>query len=345
MVIDYDQAAFQSAAALEKREIKAIHKASGRSMTFKNRTEFYGKKKNSLEGSWLGDQNTMREAKGQRPFSKDEFDIEDVQIASEVSHTLYECKRRIENYCKHLGIEDYFGVIGKGETFRHELPLPQKYKSNRDTALRPLLLTEAKDYLVEYHEGKIVTGIEADDMLTRYGYRGWLDYKKTGKFSYLVGTMDKDQRGTPCLYFDIFAQKGKFRDPDPILIDDGLGEIWLQKGEVKGYGAKWLAVQMCKGDESDHVRPYQDFGIVYGDTSCYHDFHDAKSAKDLFTRVLNRFVEWFPDGVEYDAWNGEHIKMNSLEWANMMFKLVYMHRIKDDHTTFTKLLQHYGILK
>lgn len=321
-----------------------MHKASGRVKEFKNKTEFWGRKKNSLEGSWLGDQNVMREAKGQTPFTREDFEIRDVQVAPELSHVLYAAKTKVNTICEHLGIDKYFGVIGKGETFRHELALPQKYKSNREETLRPIFLTEAKDYLAEKHGGEFVTGIEADDRLTQYGYQGRADFKRTGKFSYIPVTMDKDSNSTPSLYFNLYRSNDAFKHPNPILIDEGIGELWMDKGEVKGYGAKWLAVQMCKGDSSDHVRPYQDFGLTYGDATCYADFADAADHKELFTRVMNRFKDWFPDGVEYDAWTGEHMKMSAGQWASMMFKLVYMQRIPNDPTTFARMLRHYGVI-
>lgn len=286
----------------------------------------------------------MREAEGKRPFTRDEYEIEEVQIAPDLSHVLYAAKTKVNTICEHLNIHSYFGVIGRGETFRHELDLPQKYKSNREETLRPIFLTEAKDYLAEKHGGEFVTGIEADDRLTQYGYQGWLDYKKTGKFSYIPVTMDKDSNSTPSLYFNLYREKNAFKNPEPLLIDEGVGELWMDKGEVKGYGAKWLAVQMCKGDSSDHVRPYQDFGLKYGDASCYADFADAKDHKELFTRVMERYKSWFPDGVEYDSFTGKHMKMSAGQWASLMFSLVYMQRVPNDPTTFARVLRHYGVI-
>lgn len=313
-------------------------------MEFPNKSEFWGRKKNSLEGSWLGDQNVMREAEGKRPFTREEFSIENIQIAPEISHVIYAAKIKIETICKHLGVENYFGVVGSGETFRHEFLLPKKYKSGRVDKPKPLLLKDTKEYLIERHKGQIVTGIEADDRLTQYANQGYLDYEKTGKFSYIAVSMDKDGNSTPSCNFNLYRKDNKFKYPEPFIVPRGLGELWMEKGAVKGYGELWLAVQMCKGDSSDDVRPYQDFGIKYGDATCYADFADAVDSKDLWTRVMNRYKEWFPDGVEYIAWNGEQMKMSAGQWASMMFSLVYMQRIPNDPTTFTRVLRHYGVI-
>lgn len=307
-------------------------------------TEFQGRKKLSLEGSWLGDQNVMREAEGKQPFTKADFTIKTVQKPSEESHVLYAVKTKINTICEHLKMENYFGVIGSGDTFRHELSLPQKYKGNRDDKPKPLMLPNAKDYLIEKHGAQIVTGIEADDRLTQYGYQGWNDYLKTGKFSYLVASMDKDGNSTPCLSFNLYRKDNAFKYPEPFMIEDGLGELWMNGGEVKGYGELWLAVQMCKGDTSDNVRPYQDFGLKYGDASCYKDFADAKDSKDLWTRVMKRYQEWFPEGVKYTSWDEKEMEMTAGQWASMMFKLVYMQRVPNDPTTFGKMLRHYGVI-
>lgn len=343
-MIDYDQIAFQSSAAIEETKIQATHIPSGRTMEFKNVSTFWGRKKNSLEGSWLGDQNVMREVEGKRPFTREEFSIEKIQIAPEKSHALYAAKTKVNTICEHLGIENYFGVLGSGETFRHELSLPKKYKSNRDDKPRPLLLDVTKDYLKEKHGAQIVTGIEADDRLTQYANQGYTDYLNTGKFSYIIASMDKDGNSTPSLNFNLYRKDNKFKYPDPFIVPDGLGELWMQEGEVKGYGEMWLAVQMCKGDTSDNVRPYQDFGIRYGDASCYADFADAKDSHDLWSRVVERFKTWFPDGVEYTSWDEKEMKLTPGQWASMMFQLVYMQRIPDDKTTFFKMLKHYKVI-
>ena len=94
IVLDLDQTCFVSAAGVEKRTIKATHKASGRDKIFKNRTEFWGAQK-KVGGGWLKDQNMNMEAKSKSegreftPWGRDDFTIEDIQTAEPVEHCLH----------------------------------------------------------------------------------------------------------------------------------------------------------------------------------------------------------------------------------------------------------------
>ena len=151
--------------------------------------------------------------------------------------------------------------------------MPVEYKSER-LDIKPLQLSETKDYLVEFHNGDVVTVIEADDELEKYGFQGYKDYKRTGKFSYIVVSIDKDSLHTPSILFNFYKEDGVFKNPDIILIDESIGDIWIvdkgKKKEVKGWGSYWLAYQMLMGDKTDSIRPYQDFDIKFGDITCFN---------------------------------------------------------------------------
>lgn len=342
--IDYDQIAFQTASALEQRKILAIHKTSGNTKEFNNRTEFWGGSSKVI-GGWLGDLNDQRESAGKRTFSKEDFEVKDVQVVpDDISFTFQAAKTKIAHIMKHLRLEKYAGVIGVGKTFRHHFKMPKEYKSER-SELRPIHLSDTKDFLVEFHNGDVVTEIEADDALEIVGYKGFLDYKKTGKFSHIVASIDKDSLHTPSLLFNFYRENGEYKTPYIILIDDSIGDIWVveksKKKEIKGWGSFWLAYQMLMGDKTDSIRPYQDFGIKFGDMACFNLISECKTQADLFNTVKAQYYIWFPDGVKFKSWCGEDVVISTDEWIETIFQLVYMKRWENDETTFESMLKAY----
>ena len=155
MAIDYDQIAFQAASALEKRSIRAVHKASGNTKDFGKRTDFWGSSRTKI-GGWLGALNSSREKVGKKPFSKEDFEIQDIQIAPEnIAFTFQAAKTKIAGILDHLKVTKYCGVIGVGKTFRHLFQMPTEYKSER-SEIKPLQLSETKNYLVEQHNGDVL---------------------------------------------------------------------------------------------------------------------------------------------------------------------------------------------
>lgn len=344
LVIDYDQIAFQAASALEKRSIKVIHKSSGNTKEFDKRTDFWGSSKTTI-GGWLGALNSSREKAGKKTFSKEDFDIEDVQVAPDnIAFTFQAAKTKIGGILDHLKVTKYRGVIGVGKTFRHLFQMPTEYKSER-SEIKPLQLSETKNYLVEQHNGDVVTDIEADDELEKYGYTGYQDYLKTGKFSYIVCSIDKDSLSTPSLLFNFYKEDGVFKTPQIILIDDSIGDIWVveksKKKEVKGWGSYWLAYQMLMGDKTDSIRPYQDFDIKFGDMTCYKLISQCKTQAELFQTVKDQYYEWFPTGVTFTSFDGVDVYLTTDEWLETIFQLVYMKRWDKDETTFESMLRSY----
>lgn len=350
IVIDYDQIAFQAASALEKTYIDAVHITSGRKKRFKNVSEFWGNTK--AIGGWLAATNAERLKNNSTTFEKADFRIEQVQIPPEdLSHTLQAAKTKVEGICKHVRLTEYAGVIGVGKTFRHKLELPKEYKSTRSET-KPLQLSQAKDYLVEQHNGEVVVDIEADDQLEKYAFKGFNQYKATGKTSHVIASIDKDSLSTPGFLLNFYRDSGEtqYKQPEIIFIDDSIGDIWIVEKtsssgkvtkEVKGWGSYWLAYQLLMGDSTDTIRPYQDFGIKFGDVSCYKLISACKTQAELFGAVKKQYHTWFPEGVSYTSWTGKEISITTDEWLETIFSLVYMHREDNDKTTFASMLKDY----
>jgi len=222
--------------------------------------------------------------------------------------------------------------------------MPKEYKSER-SEIKPIQLSDTKDYLVENHNGDVVTGIEADDALEILGYTGFKNYQETGKFSHVVVSIDKDSLSTPSLLFNFYKEDGVYKNPYIILIDDSIGDLWIveksKKKEVKGWGSFWLAYQMLMGDKTDTIRPYQDFDIKFGDMTCFNLISECKTQAELFNTVKAQYYVWFPDGVNFTSWDGTEKSLTTDEWIETIFQLVYMKRWENDETTFESMLTAY----
>src|SRR5690606_26994769 len=217
-----------------------------RKNTYKNITEFWGRKKNEIGGK-LGEINESRVAAGKRPFEKEEFTHETVRYSEPLENVLYTVKHMINDIREKTGIKNYMGYIGKGDSFRLERSTIYKYKGNRDDAFRPLMKDEITEYLVKHHDAKIVQHLEADDWCI---IRAHKDSNKT------IISVDKDALGCAVRVWNP-------DHPEWGVIDgDCFGELQLIEKEnksgktkdVKGYGRKFFYYQVAYGDDVDNYR-------------------------------------------------------------------------------------------
>lgn len=345
--LDLDQVCYIAAAGAEKRTIKVTHKKSGREKVFNTRSDFYGKQKN-VAGGWLKDQNTNMEVKALAagktftPWTRDDFVIEDIQTPEPVENCLHLLKIKINAILEHLDCKNGLGILGGEDNFRLILPTPEIYKGNREDSLRPKLLSETRSYVQKKYGAKVIDGIEADDYLSMMAYRGYLHYQATGKFNTIVASMDKDQVQVPGLLFNINRDKGEWMHPYPWLIDDSMGEIWMEKGKVKGWGKKFFGYQMLFGDSTDNIKPYQPFGVKFGEASAFKVISPCQNEKDMWVAIVDQYKKWFPDGVEFTDHMQNERKFSAGQWASVIFQLVYMKRTPDDNTTLASVLRSVG---
>lgn len=347
--LDLDQVCYIAAAGAEKRTIRVIHKESGREKIFNTRQDFYGKQK-TVVGGWLKDQNTNMEVKAKAagkeftPWGREDFTIEDIQTPEPVENCLHLLKVKINAILEHLECPNGLGILGGENNFRLALPTPEIYKGNRDDMIRPLLLSETRAYVQKKYGAKVIDGIEADDYLSMMAYRGYQHYKATGKFNTIVASMDKDQVQVPGLLFNINRNEGKWKHPQVWMIDDSMGEIWMEKNSVKGWGKKFFGYQMLFGDSTDNVKPYQPFKIKFGEASAFKVISPCKDEKEMWQAIINKYQEWFPNGVEFKDHMGIDRKFSAGQWASVIFQLVYMKRTPGDKTTLASVLRSVGAI-
>ena len=336
-IFDYDFILYAACFAGETRTIEVTHEPTGRVKVFKTRTEFYGRDKNKSTG-WLGEVNKDRAEKGLKPFVLDEFNITDVQTPEPVENVLHTAKSMINGVLETLGCEKYFGYTGSRDgvpLFRYEQAKLWEYKGNRKELLSPIHKDALQEYLVKYHNAIVVQDdLEADDwVVIKY-----LELKERGESPIIVG-VDKDIYGTPTISFNPNKPEDGYTD------GDCFGELYLnEKGEVKGYGRKWLYYQCSSGDAVDNYKANCFSSKKWGEKSAYKELVDCKTDKECFAALVRVFKTLYPEPVEVVGWRGDKIEIDWLFVLEEMWMLARMRRHKKDVVYIKDILKKYKLL-
>ncbi|BAV80862.1 putative exodeoxyribonuclease [Vibrio phage RYC] len=367
VVIDSDTIPYRGAAKQDDNYVEVRHIASGQVKEFKNKTEFKGASRKEgviTQKSWLGIENMKRESAGKPPFELEQFEIIPKKrlIADEE-----QCKKNIREF-----IDEYISAIkeqtaasqvlcllGGGDNFRHMLPLPQPYKGNREDVQRPLLLKYAREYLMDNYQHEMLKhddpmqNREADDRGQQYMWIGYENYRREGKFNYILAALDKDARQSAGLLFDYNRQGENWINCNPWLIegtDVSVGELeYTEKGECKATGLKMVAYQLICGDSADHYHLYLRFpkemhrSPAYSDAAFFRDFHALSTAKGVLEKVVEVVFETFPKGLQFTDHMGNEQDMDTMTWLECLFTCVYMlHKEKDD-TTLSLIMDKHAV--
>ena len=138
-----------------------LHKSSGNVKEFKNITEFKGRTKAVSDDSWLGSLNVSRIAKGQQPFSLEDFEVTPkIREKMKIDIATNAIDNHISMICEKLKvpIERTILLIGGKENFRLDLPLPIQYKSDRNRDLTPTRLKQVRQYLIDNYMLRLQKG-------------------------------------------------------------------------------------------------------------------------------------------------------------------------------------------
>ena len=279
LLVDGDTLCFRSAAAAETRSVDVIHKPSGRSRIFTTRTAF----KDYLKGRDF-------------EYKPDDYEFIDIQSEEDVSHPLHSIKVQLKKMQEVTQADQTRIFVGGKGNFREELPLPTKYKSGRDGLIRPIHLSECKEFAVRNLGAELINGEEADDALIYVGY----NYLKQGH-KVVLGSQDKDAHAYSGLHIYDFTN-----EDSKVWEVPEWGDLWLdQKGKVRGNGFKWYCHQMLLGDSTDDYKPVEILGLKFGEKSSYKLLQDVESKKQCWEVVVNQYNKWFKDNPEYTDWRGD----------------------------------------
>jgi len=316
LLVDADTVAFRAAAVCEKRSVDVTHIPSGKVKTFKTRTEF---------------KTRLTEKNGDLDSLKD-YSFTDVQTPESVANALQAAKSIMTKIFTSIEPDDMIVYIGGKDNFREKLPLPSKYKGNRGDMLRPILLDEVKGYITRKYKAKSPVGIEADDAIN---IRGYEELAKGN--SVIIASNDKDTFQSEGLkMFDYTKEK-------PFIFDiPTIGDIKVKGAECKGAGLKFFAYQLLCGDTTDNYKPTEICKARFGATSAFKLIQPLQTQPEILDAVVQKYREWYPDIVTYTAWDGKEITTNWEGMLDIYFACAYMHRKKNDTTTWKEFFKERG---
>ena len=303
LIFDCDVLAYRASAVIETRTIKVTHIKSGRVKTFGNRTEFKEYlSNNSIE------------------YVKEDYEIEDIQEAGDPSVAYSIIKNQMKSIQEKTWADDSVFMISGENNFRETLPLPTRYKSNRDDTIRPIHLKKVRQYLKNAFGAEEINGCETDDAVVWTGYR----LLKQGHTPIII-TNDKDAGA----YSDLCLYDYTKDDPQIITVPD-FGYLTIEKKKVKGLGFIWYCFQLLNGDAVDCFKPSELSGKEYGQMSAYNALVNCKTHKEAIEAVIKQYKEWYPVDFTYEAWDGSTVHSNWQHMLNLYHGCCRMKSTPDD---------------
>lgn len=334
--VDADTILYQAAVQLQENYITVTHKASGRKKEFKGVKEFYGLGKAKNKG-WIGEQNKVREEKGQPLLSVDDFEIEQCARLIEppnVGQSLIEYGLQLVGFKvgeikKVMDAEDYRMCIGGGRNFRYDIAKIVPYKNTRTD--KPLMLSELREaFLDTYHKRAILveSRIETDDFVSMRGWESYAHFLKTGKHKYVLAFLDKDLNQIMCPRLNYM--KCEEGITVPTIMDC----------------AKAYVTQMFTGDSIDTIpglpNVSKEFAQKYGVTqrgvgkaTAEKILQGCATPKELYERVVEAYKSYYgEEPFEFTAHDGEKSMRTWLDMLRENAALLYMCRTESDIGTY-----------
>lgn len=326
-VFDMDIYAYRASSAGEKRTIEAYHPITGDSWKCDTRTQLYGHWIKKDKGI-LAEHNKVNGT----DYKADELVILDKQTPEPIANVLHTVKMMVDSALFQLKTNKMNGYLGKGDSFRVEESTLLKYKGNRTDTLRPLHLPEVREYILKKYPVDLVEGLESDDWLCIDTYRD------TNK---VCVTADKDAMGTECLVFNPFVNEPKIQDCR------GLGKLYLNdKGDVKGYGRKFLFWQILSEDSADNYKANCFSEVSWGAKSAYKTLVDCQTDLEVFKATKDAFQLLYPEPKKITGWREDEIE---IDWKYVLDEMWCMARMRrhptEDNVKATDVLSKFNLLE
>ena len=335
VIFDLDWVKYSSASVGEKRTIIAKHIKSGKTKAFKNRTEFWGRSSKEL-GGWLGEENAKREEKGLAPFSKEDFETEDVQHPEPLENLIHTANRQVQAILDAVGTSKAEYFIGEGSSWRVEASTLLKYKGQRQELIKPVHLDAVSEYLKNKYKPTVCVGLEADEMiLIRY-----LELKAQGKKA-VVAALDKDTYGCPL----------ELINPNKLeegIVDcTGFGKLWIEgegtKRKVRGKGRIFQYFQTIYADSVDNYRFNHFSDKKWGEMSAYKALADCEDDKEALEAMIAVAKDLYPEPKTVVGWRGKPITIDASYVLNENFLMSRMLAHRTDFKTFDIWAAQFGV--
>lgn len=332
LVYDLDDIVYRAGFAGERRTIEATHKESGVMTEHKNRTALWGSKRKE-DGGWLLETNLSRESAGLEPFSRDDFDIVDVQTAEPIANVIKTVNRMVEAPMEILGADKMIGYIGGKEKplWRLERSTLWEYKGDRKETLSPLYKQQVIDHLCRKWKATMVNdGFEADDRVVMESYL---------RDGYAVVGRDKDSRGCHILTYNPTK-------PEEGLIDGRcFGDLRLDaKGNPVGEGRKFFYYQWAHGDSADHYKSNCFSETEWAEKKAYGALKDCRTDEECISVIKDIYQMLYPEPIEVEGWRGDKIVIDWLYVAREIFDMARMWRHENDRVDAKDVFKKFKML-
>ena len=313
LILDGDSIAFRCSAVGEQRSVIVTHLPTGIQKSFKHKTAF----------------KAHMEQRNKEVTA--DYSLTDHQEPEPVEFVLNTIKNHIKRVVDEVSPDEVKIFTGEVDNFRLNLALPSKYKGQR-TGIRPVHLKAAKDYIAKKYNAPSAVGYEVDDLCSIVAYEAIHEGKQ------------------PLMYF---YEKDQYQLDGVTLVHDGdvftsevvpeLGEIRFEGTAVKGLGLKFLAYQWVCSDPVDNYCAYELSNVRFGPKSAYNLLKDCKTEREVLVAVKNQFQKFYPEVIEYTAWDGIKYEADWLSMLRMYYKACRMMRSRDDRLEPLDLFNKYGV--
>ena len=201
-----------------------------------------------------------------------------------IENALFTTKRVIQKILNTVGTDSYQVYLTSDDksNFRFKLATIKEYKGNRKNSKKPIHYQAIRDYLIQYHDAEVVSGMEADDAMGIAMCNG-CGHK-------ICCTIDKDLRMIPGLHHHLDWDKQglpkieKIEDPGFVRLETtrtGRHKLW-------GGGMLWFYAQMLLGDSADNIPKIPKMGPV-----SVHAILKDKTADEAKQEVVGVYNEHF----------------------------------------------------
>ena len=260
-------------------------------------------------------------------------------IAEPITQVEFCIRGMIDSWVRRAGCTSYKIYLSTYGSFRKDIAISQPYKGNR-AGHKPVHLESTKQLLINKFKATNVNNdviffgktlpnkLEADDMLV-------VEALRLGVQNTVVVTIDKDSLSQPVNTY-------RLCDDDGVVNGSCLGKLWLNdKGDVKGYGRKFLYYQMLNGDQVDTYKLSQLSTSSFGSKSAYKAIVDCSDDRDCYVSMIETTKRLYPDEFTHTCHNGVD---HRLSWLNMLDESLYMAKMVSRVNDFGQATINTGII-
>lgn len=215
----------------------------------------------------------------------------------------------------------YVSVESGSEVFRHNIACLDTYKGNRENTYRPKHLEYVRDLALSHGNIKGVSGgVETDDYVQAYAQK----HKDKG----LLVSIDKDIQTAVGCWILLFG-----RMDDPVFSDPSVvGQVYIEKGKMYGYGYLYLVSMALTGDSADCYKGLPKCGTKKAfDLLSPFNGKPSELLKEVLQVAIKAYKDYYGDSYTFKhCTTGEDLTMTPYELFENQMALAYMIKSKND---------------